>query len=278
MSALATGELTVEEKSQLSAFATSGAELLARVEVSDEYAREHPLLVRLGRWLAQSEEMHRLNLQDGTASGLLAHLRDTWGWTATRNEVGAEFRAALGAPGSTADLGRMVDAEVAALLAGASLLQSPHPYTCMLLELLRARNWLPLATQVPLWHRSNTIYTFADLLAYDATNKHLVLIELKTGFDHAYDTPVSNLHREIDVFVDTHRMRHQQQLCWMHVVLAAELGLSQTAEPPPLLGCIVRVSSVAGAREPDWCNEAVRQLFAQLYICDDPAYANDQGA
>jgi hypothetical protein len=254
---------------ELYAFAASGSRLLIQVDSDAECAREHPVLAQLSRWLVQNEDAHRLNLQDGTASGLLAHLSETWGWTTTCGDIGREFRAALGAPGSSVDLGRMVDAELTALLLGVVLQQAPHPYTCMLLEFLRARRWLPLASQVPLWHRSNTIYTFADLLAYDIDKKQLVLIELKTGFDHAYDAPISDLHREIDVFVDTHRTRHQQQLCWMHVVLAHELGIDESA----LCSCIVRVSSAAGAREPDWSDETVRQFFADVYINSDPAYA-----
>jgi hypothetical protein len=258
------------EAANLFSFAASGSRLLVQVESDAKCAREHSLLARLSGWLVQNEDAHRRNLQDGTACGLLAHLGETWGWTTAHDQVGCEFRAALGATGSSADLGRMVDAELTALLLGVVLQQAPHRYTCMLLEFLRARNWLPIASQVPLWHRSNTIYTFADLLAYDVDKKQLVLIELKTGFDHAYDVPISDLHREIDVFVDTHRTRHQQQLCWMHVVLGIELDIDQAA----LRGCIVRVSNAAGAREPDWSDETVLQFFTEVYISSDPAYAN----
>lgn len=260
------------EAVNLFSFAASGSQLLVQVDSDVECAREHPLLARLSRWLVQNEDAHRRNLQDGTASGLLAHLSETWGWTTAHDQVGREFRAALGAAGSSADLGRMVDAELTALLLGVVLQQAPHPYTCMLLEFLRARNWLPIASQVPLWHRSNTIYTFADLLAYDVDKKQLVLIELKTGFDHAYDAPISDLHREIDVFVDTHRMRHQQQLCWMHVVLGTELDVDLST----LRGCIVRVSSAAGVREPDWSDETVHQFFTEVYISSDPAYTTSR--
>lgn len=262
------------EIAELCTFATSGSQLLVRVDSDAEYARENPLLEQLSNWLVQSERAHRCNLQDGTGSGLLSHLSETWGWTTTHDEIGQEFRAARGAPGSSANLGRMVDAELTALLLGVELQQAPHQYTCMLLQFLRAHNLLPLASQVPLWHRSNTIYTFIDLLAYDVDNKQLVLVELKTGFDHAYDTPISNLHREIDVFVDTHRMRHQQQLCWMQTILEAELGLDRSV----LRGCIVRVSAAGGVREPDWSDEAVHQFFKDVYINRDLAYADLQSS
>ena len=124
---------------ELYAFAASGSRLLIQVDSDAECEREHPLLAQLSHWLAQNEDVHLLNLQDGTASGLMAHLSETWGWTTTCGEIGREFRAALGAPGSSVDLGRMVDAEVTALLLGVALQQAPHPYTCMLLEFLRAR-------------------------------------------------------------------------------------------------------------------------------------------
>lgn len=268
---------TIEAKDELFAFAESGGQLLAQVEADDECAREHPLLVHLTRWLVQSEAVHRVNLQDGTASGLLAHLSEAWCWTTDRSGMCNEFRAALGTPGSSIDLGRLVDAEVAALILGASLAQPPHAYTRMLLAFLRERNWLPLATQVPLWHRSNTIYTFVDLLVYDAAQKQLVLVELKTGFDHAYDTPISNAEREMDVFVDSHHMRHQQQLCWMQVVLEAEFAslLPKEQQQQPLRGCIVRVSNAVGVREPDWSDDAVRDYFSQIYIRNDAAYASN---
>lgn len=261
-------------RQQLFDFAAAGGRLLAEAENNNEVASEHPLLVPLARWLRQAETAHAANLQDGTASGLLAHLSDTWSWTTNRLAFGTEFRATLGQiSGSSVEIGQTVDAELGALTLGAKLTET-HVYTCLLLRFLRERNWLPLTTQVPLWHRSNAIYTFIDLLAYDPAAKQLVLVELKTGFDYGYDTPLCDLHRECDVFVDTPRLRHQQQLCWMQVVLQAELApiFASLADTTPLRACIVRVSNAAGAREPDWSEQSICDYFTHMYITNDPAY------
>lgn len=266
---------TATDRSELFNFAASGARLLAQTQTSEECAKRHPLLVQLAHWLSLREDIHRLNLQDGTGSGLLAHLRDAWGWTTRPFEIGAEFRASLGLAGSSLNIGCAVDAEIGALILSAPLLQPPHQYTCMLLEFLRERNWLPLASQIPLWNRSNTIYTFIDLLVYDIAAQQLILIELKTGFDHAYETPIcADANSGSEVFVDTHRMRHQQQLCWMQAILEADLAplLPASDELPAVRGCIVRVSAAGGVREPDWSNDEIRAYFAQIYVRDDPAY------
>lgn len=270
-------EQAAVERSELFSFAASGTRLLAQTQASDECAKRHPLLVQLAHWLSLREDIHRLNLQDGTGSGLLAHLSDAWGWATSPFEIGAEFRASRGPAGSSLNIGSAVDAEIGALILSAPLLRPPHQYTCMLLEFLRERNWLPLASQIPLWNRSNTIYTFIDLLAYDIAAQQLILIELKTGFDHAYETPICAEQSDSDVFVDTHRMRHQQQLCWMQAILEADLAplLPASDESVPVRGCIVRVSAAGGVREPDWSNDEIRTYFTQIYVHDDPAYAAD---
>jgi len=233
-----------------------------------EFMQEHCALAHLYHWLNGCEERHTTNLQDSTASGLLPHLQDAWAWNTGR--VGTEFRASLGVPGSCRELGQLVDAQITALLCGADIPEW-HDYTTSVLQYMCDHHWIPVAAQSPLWHRSNTIYTFIDLLAYDIINKRIVLIELKTGFDHAYDTPIADGLCEGDVFVDTHHMRHQQQLCWMLNVLAADL-------PPEtsIVGCILRVSAAEGVRPADWADASITAYFHQTYIVEEPAYNKQQ--
>ena len=259
-----------EQRGDCLEFATRGAALVALAESSVESAAAHPLLLDAMRWINESEAMHQVNMQDGTGGGLLEHLRLAWHWATTGAEFGSAYRASRGTPGSSTELGQMVDAEMTALIVGSKLVQPAHAYTVRLLEFLQQRNWVPLATQVPLWHRSNTIYTFVDLMAYDVVGKRLLLLELKTGFDHGYDTPIRNSDISTDdVFVDSLHTRHQQQLCWMHVVLEHELKSSSGGK---LASCILRVSEQAGVREPDWSNSELLAFFKYTYIETDAAY------
>lgn len=231
----------------------------------DKFISEHEPLRALCAWLDGAEQTHELNSQNRTGSGLLLHLSTAWQWHT--GAPGAEFRAQLGVPGSCTELGQLVDAELSALILGADI-PPPHLYTHLVLDAFRAHQWLPVAAQVPLWHRSKTTYTFIDVLAYDCVNDRLVLIELKTGYDHGYDVPIADQASDSDMFVDSHRTRHQQQLCWMLVVLRAEL-------PPetPLVGCVLRVSESAGVREPEWAEPELCAFFEQVYIEDEPAYS-----
>jgi hypothetical protein len=259
---------SAEEHAELIDFVHQSETLQNRISTGEndiaEFMQEHSALAQLYRWLDGCEERHTTNMQDSTASGLLPHLRDAWAWNIDR--VGAEFRASLGVPGSCRELGQLIDAQITALLAGVELPQW-HDFTKMVVQFMCDRHWMPVAAQSPLWHRSNSVYTFIDVLAYDVVNKCIVLIELKTGFDHAYDTPIADTHREMDVFVDTHHMRHQQQLCWMLNVLAADLP-PETA----LVACILRVSAVEGVRAPDWADAGIAAYFRQTYIDADSAY------
>ncbi len=254
----------------MSAFdATAAAEFASRLTLlreTDEtkFFDENPALTSLNEWLDQCEETHRLNAQNATASGLLAHLRETWSWHT--GVVSREFRASLGVPGSCTELGQLIDAQLTALILAAPVPELHH-FTVKLLEFMAKMQWLPVSSQVPLWHRNQTTYTFVDVLAYDTVNKCIVLLEIKTGYDHGYETPIGAPADDDDLFVDSHRTRHQQQLCWMLVVLRAEL-------PPdvPVIGCVLRVSDRAGVREPDWSDAAVSGFFESVYISKDPAY------
>lgn len=233
-------------------------------DANDKFFDEHPVLNELFQWLDRAEETHALNMGNGTGSGLMVHLRDAYCWHT--GAPTAEHRATLGKPGSCTNLGQLVDAQITALILGAEVADL-HRYTVRLLEFCERMQWLPIASQVPLWHKSLTTYTFVDMLVYDVANRCLVLIELKTGYDHGYDVPLAGAAFEGDLFVDSHRTRHQQQLCWMLTVLRAELP-----NDVPLLGCVVRVSDEVGVREPDWSEPALADYFERVYIRDDPAY------
>jgi hypothetical protein len=96
----------------------------------------------------------------------------------------------------------------------------------------------------------------------------VLVLEIKTGFDCNYDEPLTENHLEFDVFVDTHRTRHQQQLCWMMVVLREEFGSTGV----DVGGCVLCVSDAQGVRDPEWSDESIEAYFKDTYITNDRAY------
>lgn len=255
----------------LLAFVATNAEWREKMAQKDAatvaFYEQHPALAVLQTWLDGASALHKENLLDHCASGLLRHLAEAWSWAVDVDQISDSYWANCGVAGSSRKEGQLVDTQLQSLLINADSVPNAHRFTAMLLTFMCERNWIPIAAQVPLWHRGNAIYTFIDMILYDIDAKRIVLLEIKTGFDHNYTEPLAEMHAQTDVFVDTHDMRHQQQLCWMLTILRAEL-------PPdtPLVGCVVRVSDADGVREPEWSCAVVEQFFRETYVTRDRAY------
>lgn len=192
--------------------------------------------------------------------GVHKHLADVCGWPDA--ETGD-------APSGNWDKrkGRLVHAEVAR--AATDVRWKPtdmhlHRVSRMVIRHLAHREWEMLDADVPIWSFDKRhVCTEADLICLDRTGKRIILIELKTGYDQAYDKRLSECvieQADGEQIGDTKRTRTQMQLGWMVHHLRARLPADVQVD-----GVVLRASLGAGVRELEWLDERIERHFANAY-------------
>lgn len=176
---------------------------------------------------------------------------------------------------SNCELGKRVERELALTIGGGVLPKGAHRMTRALHAFLAKRRWTLLATQVPLHDSAVALHTRADFLARDEESGALVLIELKTGYDAGYASPLAppeHLGTAAPAIErlfkrrDSHAARHQLQLAWMDW----QLRSAYAVPPAALFSCVLRVTNRRGAdvRAPErlapWAERASDTLVARL--------------
>lgn len=249
-----------QSQSELAEFKVQYPELQRYFELEAELKRTHAIKARKNKY----------------PRGLLSYLSDLLGWslynhfiqTTETNEMSniprpvneSHRNTARKANTSSAETGRLVDLE-AQLLSARKPLDTPtmHIYTRWLIQYLYQRGWLLCGTQVPLWDDTgmHQIATRADLICYDIEQNRYVLIELKTGYDHAYDTEFRP-RLDDELRADCYMVRHQYQLGWMHHKLANRL---QTAGGK-LYSIVLRINQTNGVNAPHELDPDIEHYYA----------------
>lgn len=170
-------------------------------------------------------------------SGLLPALSRTFGLSPNPQRITSKHYRTT----SSVELGKQVEAELAATITGTPVVEKPHRVTQWLQEYCAERHWRLLDSQVLLVDPVSGVRTWIDFLAYDEQKRMYVLIELKTGYDRGYRAPLVNERPKLVLIdkPDSYETRHILQLTWMDWALENLVGIRRSQ----FYSCIVRATN-----------------------------------
>lgn len=169
-------------------------------------------------------------------SGLLPALSRTFGLSPNPQRITSKHYRTT----SSIELGKQVEQELAATITKTEGSEQ-HRVTKWVLEYCKDNQWTLLDSQIELIDPVSNVRTWIDFLAYDEKKRKYVLIELKTGYDRGYRSPLVNERPKLVLIdkPDSYETRHVLQLTWMDWALENLVGIRRSQ----FYSCIVRATN-----------------------------------
>ena len=84
-----------------------------------------------------------------------------------------------------------------------------HPWFSQLKRELNSKQYLPVYSEYTLFDELIGYATNVDLLCFDQWENRLVVVEIKTGYEHNFETPIGKIAGPFSAFFEDDRLSHQ---------------------------------------------------------------------